>query len=253
MNGPVGVVIPGTGSSPQVIAQNPSVDVVAIKKNLEGIRRGIRNQEQRSEEAREAIQQLTDVVERSQKEYVDAIEKSDKTIAKLLEQIEKLASDLKQLRPQAPLAVKLKKEEYVITPTDALSRMSPAPRPPNPEEEFALAIRVLREEKNFEKARSLLKGFIKKYPTHELADDAQYSIGWSYFEEKKIERAILAFNTVRVDYANGDRAPEALLMEALSHLEWGDTEAARELLGEVIEKYPDSSAAATARKRLKSL
>ena len=52
----------------------------------------------------------------------------------------------------------------------------PAPRPPGLEEEFSLANRVLQEERNFEKARSLLKAFIRKYPAQELADDAQYWI-----------------------------------------------------------------------------
>ena len=56
-------------------------------------------------------------------------------------------------------------------------QMMPAPRPPGPEEEFNLANRVLQEERNFEKARSLLKAFIRKNPAQELADDAQYWIG----------------------------------------------------------------------------
>ena len=111
----------------------------------------------------------------------------------------------------------------------------------------------MRDERNFSKARGLLNGFISEYPTHELADDAQYWIGQSYYQEKNFERAILAFNKVQVDYANGDKAPEALLLEALSFLNIDDRASARELLGQVIAKYPDSSAASTARKRLDSL
>ena len=132
-------------------------------------------------------------------------------------------------------------------------KSAPEPKLPDPEEDYTQAIRVLRDEKSFEKARGLLNGFISKYPTHELADDAQYWIGQSYYQEKNFERAILAFNKVRVDYANGDKAPEALLMEAVSFLNFGDRESAREFLGEVIKKYPDSGAASDARKRLESL
>lgn len=249
--GPVGVT-PLTGSPPQVAARNPSVDVVAIGKNLEGIKHGIRKQDLRIEEVLEAIRRLADKIERTRKDSVDAIEKSDKVVTKLREQIEKFANELKQLRPRSALAVEPKKED-VITPAGDVSKLPPAPRPPDPEEEFNLANRVLQEERNFPKARSLLKAFIRKYPKHGLADDAQYWIGQSYFQEKNIRDAILAFNTVKFDYANGDKAPDAFLMEALSHLEWGDTEAARMLLGELIDVYPDSSAAAAARKRLESL
>lgn len=146
-------------------------------------------------------------------------------------------------------------------PADAV-RVTVAPPPsadpprasgPGPADDYARAVRVLREERSFAKARGLLEAFIAGHPTHELADDAQYWIGQSYFQEKNFEGAILAFNKVQVDYANGDKAPEALLLEALSFLSLGDQASARELLGRVIGKYPDSAAAGEARERLESL
>ncbi len=297
-------VIPATPPAPpaQVAAQNQSVDVAAIEKNLRGLRHGMRNQEQRIEEAREVIQGITDEVERARKDSEESLEKAGKTIAKLQERIEKLENEMKQLRSKAPLVAAQKKEEVVVTPVGSPSRMlpvgappanmliasaglpqnretgdvgvpapdkrvsvippepvvqtpepPPAPKLPDPEEDYTQAIRVLRDEKNFVKSRDLLNKFISKYPTHELADDAQYWIGQSYFQEKSFERAILAFNKVQVDYANGDKAPEALLLEALSFLNIDDRASARELLGQVIAKYPDSSAASTAKKRLESL
>ena len=154
------------------------------------------------------------------------------------------------------MGLPVKGARVAVIPKEPASRPqkpAPAPRPPDPEEDYTQAIRVLRDERNFVKARGLLNGFISKYPTHELADDAQYWIGQSYYREKNFERAILAFNKVQVDYANGDKAPEALLLEALSFLNIDDRASARELLGQVIAKYPDSNAASTARKRLESL
>lgn len=130
------------------------------------------------------------------------------------------------------------------------------PKPPTlpaSETEFNEAFRVFRKERTFPKARMLFNRFILKNPTHELADDAQYWIGESYYQEKNFERAILSFNKVQVDYANGDKAPDALLKEALAFMHLGDKASARELLGRVVQKYPNSSAAANAAKRLKSL
>ena len=303
-NSPVG----GPGSPPRpappapVASPQPSVDVAAIEENLQGLRRGMRNQEQRIEEAREAIQGVTDEVERARKDSEESLGKTGKSIAKLEERIEKLEDEVSRLRTKAPLVAAAKKEEVVVTPVGVPSqvlhvgvppagarilsaglpqnrvahvvgvpvpdtrvavipkepasrppRPAPAPRLPDPEEDYTKAIRVLRDERNFVKARGLLNEFISKYPTHELSDDAQYWIGQSYYREKNFERAILAFNKVQVDYANGDKAPEALLLEALSFLNIDDRASARELLGQVIAKYPDSSAASDARKRLESL
>ncbi len=131
--------------------------------------------------------------------------------------------------------------------------LSPKPIQPNPEDEYNDALRILSEERSFPRARLIFNRFISKNPTHELADDAQYWIGESYFEEKNFERAILAFNKVQVDYANGDKAPDALFKEALAFLSLGDKASARELLARVIQKYPNSSAAVAASERLKSL
>ena len=303
-NTPVG----GPGAPPppappaRVGAQNPSVDVAAIEENLKGLRRGMQNQEQRIEEAREAIQGVTDEVERARKDSEKSLEEAGNIIAKLQERVDKLEKELILLRSKPPAVEAKKKMEVVVTPAGAPSRMSPVgapegdgriasaglpasmsaqavglpalgeriavipkepvnrppkaepkPKLPDPEEDYTRAIRVLRDERSYAKARSLLDAFIANYPTHELADDAQYWIGQSYYQEKNFERAILAFNKVQVDYANGDKAPEALLLEALSFLSIEDRASARELLGQVIAKYPDSNAAATARQRLESL
>jgi tol-pal system protein YbgF len=129
----------------------------------------------------------------------------------------------------------------------------PPVKKPDPDADFNEALRVFRKDRSFPKARLLLNRFISSYPTHDLADDAQYLIGESYFEEKNYERAILAFNKVQVDYANGDKAPDSLLKEALSFLNLGDRASARELLGRVVQKYPGSEAEQAATKHLNSM
>lgn len=131
--------------------------------------------------------------------------------------------------------------------------LSPKSIKPNPEDEYNEALRILNEEHSYPRARLIFNRFVSKNTTHELADDAQYWIGESYFQEKKFERAILAFNKVQVDYANGDKAPDALLKEALAFLNLGDKASARELLARVIQKYPNSSVAIAATEQLKSL
>jgi tol-pal system protein YbgF len=133
----------------------------------------------------------------------------------------------------------------------AVAKATPATGP-GPEAEFNEALQVLREERQFPRARLLFTRFLSKNPTHDLADDAQYWIGESYFGERNFERAILAFNKVQVDYANGDKAPDSLLKEALSFLRLGDKATARELFERVAKKYPQSEAGRTALEQLKN-
>jgi tol-pal system protein YbgF len=133
----------------------------------------------------------------------------------------------------------------------AVAKVTPA-TDPGPEAEFNEALQVLREERQFPRARLLFTRFLSKNPTHDLADDAQYWIGDSYFGERNFERAILAFNKVQVDYANGDKAPDALLKEALSFLRLGDKASAWELFERVAKKYPQSEAGRTALEQLKN-
>ena len=292
---------------PRAAPPRPAVDLSAIKESLEGLRRGMRDQERRIEGAREEVQRLADAFARAReeregerKEARDALEKAGKAATGLEARIGNLESRVSLLGARVSRAA-ARKRELVAGPAGAPSRVAPvgapladariaavgrpgnrdvpaaglpdggartpaasretlaalpAPAPPPgsepAEEDYARAVRALREE-DYARARALLEAFIERRPTHELADDAQYWIGQSYFQEKNFERAILAFNKVQVDYANADKAPEALLLEALSFLNLGDQASARDLLGRVIGKYPDSGAASAARERLESL
>lgn len=270
----------------------------AMARHIEGLRRGLANQEQRIDSARRELQALTARIEkmqRAQGESLKNIERFFEEFKKRVETTEKIIALLRsgglqisgvgggatppegpagQSPAEAPAAGAPEKPPAAETPRQPgegagpkgpkVATVPPAGDPSaapplapvkkaGPDVDFNEAVRVLEEEKSFPRARLLLQGFIEKYPTHELADDAQYLIGESYFAEKNYERAILSYNKVQVDYANGDKAPDALLKEALSFLSLGDKASARELLGRVGRKYPGSEAARAALERLKSL
>ena len=97
------------------------------------------------------------------------------------------------------------------------------------------------------------KDFLKKYPKSDLADNAQFWIGESYFSLRQYEQAILAYNDVIKRYPKGNKIPNALLRQSLAFIEINDKTSARLLLRKIIKEYPNSSEAKIASKKMESL
>jgi len=106
---------------------------------------------------------------------------------------------------------------------------------------------------DLEGARRKFEAFLKQYPNTELSDNAQYWIGETYYLKKDYERAILEYEKAIVKYPEGDKIPAALFKQALAFLELGDKTNAKNLLKRVIEKYPQSDQAETAKKKLETI
>ena len=123
-------------------------------------------------------------------------------------------------------------------------------------ETYALAKQKF-ERGDHQGAREAFKEFIKKYPKSEQADNALFWIGETYFHEKWYEKAILEYEKVIVEYPKGNKVPAALLKQGISFYLHGERakdekfkETAIGVMKELIDKYPKSSEAAIAAKKL---
>lgn len=123
--------------------------------------------------------------------------------------------------------------------------------PSEVQDEYKLALRALNDQQ-YDKAIQQFRNFQRKYPNSDMADDAQYLIGESYFDQKDYNRAILEFNDV-LKYRRGDKIPAALLRQAQAFLEIGDRTDARLILQKLINDYPNSEQAKEAKDRLQTL
>lgn len=158
-----------------------------------------------------------------------------------------------------------------VVPAPALPAAAPAPPvtapapPVVPEVPAAEAAKSLNEKDLFAKgkeaveqgkyedARTYLAVFLARFGEAKLADNAQYYVGETYFQEKWYERAVLEFQTVIEKYPAGDRVPAALLRQAMSFELMGDKENAGYVYKELIKKFPKSSEATQAKKKLEDL
>jgi tol-pal system protein YbgF len=103
------------------------------------------------------------------------------------------------------------------------------------------------------KAREIFAKFLEQYPKHQLAVNARYWLGESYFAEKKFEPAILEFQQVIKDYPGKEKIPAAMLKQALAFHELGDAKSARYILKKLVEDFPLADEVPLAKEKLKEL
>ena len=137
------------------------------------------------------------------------------------------------------------------TPVAPLEDPHLSKEPQEAQDEYKQALHALNDQQ-YDKAIQQFRTFQRKYPNSDMADDAQYWVGESYFNQKDYNRAILEFNDV-LKYRRGDKVPAALLRQAQAFLEIGDRTDARLILQKLVNDHPNSEQAKEARDRLQAL
>ncbi len=92
--------------------------------------------------------------------------------------------------------------------------------------------------------------FLRDYPSSQLASNAQYWIGMSYFNLRDFRNAQAAQEALIKRFPESAKVPDALLAIASIQTEQGDAGSARNTLEDIIARYPGTEAAGKARTRL---
>ena len=87
----------------------------------------------------------------------------------------------------------------------------------------------------------------------ELADNALYWVGETYYLTGKYSEALTQYQRVLTDYSDQNKAPDAMLKIGLSYAKLGDLALARRTYQDLIAKYPFSTPAAAAKYELKRI
>ena len=102
----------------------------------------------------------------------------------------------------------------------------------------------------FREAELAFDGIVRRFASHEYADNALYWRGESAYDQQHYADALAAFTSVVERYGGGNKAPDALLKIGLCYGKLGDAANARDVLTQLIAAYPRARAARLAKTRL---
>lgn len=133
----------------------------------------------------------------------------------------------------------------------------PAPRPDRPDPrdpraEYQAAVDALKQG-DHAAAIAGLREFVRRYPDHDYADNAQYWLGEAYYDQKDYKRALEEFRKTVERYPRGNKVPDALLKVGFCYAALGQIDQARATLEQVVSVYPKSAPAELAASRLDTL
>jgi tol-pal system protein YbgF len=109
---------------------------------------------------------------------------------------------------------------------------------------------VMYSKNRFAEARAAFQQVFDADPSGELADNALFWIGETYYAINDFNNAIRFYKRVADEYGDQNKAPDAMFKLALAYEKTSDLALARTTLQEVIARYPYSAPAASAKSEL---
>jgi len=109
---------------------------------------------------------------------------------------------------------------------------------------------VLYGKNRWADARTVFQQVFDAEPAGELADNALYWIGETYYAAGNYAEAMRYYTRVTKEFASENKAPDAMFKMGLTYVKSGDLAMARKTFEETIRKYPYATAAATAKAEL---
>jgi len=207
------------------IAEKSSRDAL---KNLETLRKGTADMQANLDAMRIDVQvmagKVDDIGLAAKKPFDDITllkEDTSKSVSAMEERLKKLESDL---------AITNEKLGAIAKSMDA---------PPSAENLYKQAQDALKSN-DPGKARELLNKFNEAYPGHKLSPNVRYWIGETWYIEKNYEQAVLEFQRVIKEYPGKEKVSAAMLKQAMSFKELGDSKSAKFVLKELIDKFPQA-------------
>ncbi len=102
-------------------------------------------------------------------------------------------------------------------------------------------------------AENWMKEFIKRHPSHDLADNAHYWLGEIYLVEEEPQKAVVSFSTGLSKFPQGAKAPANLLKMGAAFKQMGKKDFAESSWKKLMNDFAKSPEAEKAEKELEKL
>jgi len=132
------------------------------------------------------------------------------------------------------------------------TKTSPATDPQLERAAYERAFNLLKEGR-YDLAVAAFKTFVQTYPQGRFADNAQYWLGEANYVQRHFKVALSEFEKVVKNHPASPKRADALLKMGYTYQELDQNDKARMSLNEVVLKYPNTTAARLAQKRLQDL
>jgi len=227
------------------------------------------------EEARRQVKDLSiktnerlDTLSKAQIDLVNQIQSLRDENARLRGQVETLTYELDSAKKRqqdfyVDLDGRLRKLETQPQPAAATesgpadadkpaadSEKKPVSDPATETRDYEAALNLFKANK-IKEAAAAFEAFGNAHPESTLAPNAQYWLGNAHYALRDCKKSIDAHRVVVSKWPQNPKAPDSLINIATCQQELGDAKGAKLSLEAVLIKYPDSTAASTAKQRLK--
>ena len=136
------------------------------------------------------------------------------------------------------------------TPSEAVPA-APSAAGEDPKQAYKAAFSILKRG-DFPAAEQAFRGFLSRYPDHELSANAQYWLGETFYVRKDYDNAAAAFLQGYQKFPESAKGPDFLLKLGMSLRRSGSNEEACAAFAELSDKYPQMSASIRQRLRQES-
>ena len=109
-----------------------------------------------------------------------------------------------------------------------------------PQQQYDRAHALIVKEQNFAEAEQVLRSFIDKHPKHDLAPNAHYWLGRTYFVRGDFQQAAFTFAEGVQKFPKSDKAPPNLLNLGMSLARLGKEREACTAYARLVQSFPNA-------------
>lgn len=120
-------------------------------------------------------------------------------------------------------------------------------------ETYDRALNLVLKDKQYKQAILEFKAFNKSFPNSSYSPNAHYWLGQLLFNQGELDQANQEFLIVVTQHKDSTKRPDALLKLAMVAQKQNNTLKAKNTYQQLLEEYPDSTAAKLAKPRLATL
>jgi tol-pal system protein YbgF len=187
------------------------------------------------------------------------------SMTEMLERLDVLSDRIARMEVEGQAPSPVQSAPVVQAPSPRQAGAPVAPQEPPAEPKVSRAIIGAQIADDYRSALMLYgrgklvesrKAFQQVYdsdPSGELADNALYWIGETWFAAGDYPTAIKFFRRVTTDYGDQNKAPDAAYKAGVAFEKSGDLQLAKQAFDECIKRYPYSTSAASAKQALERI